>query len=270
MQGRLVPSRTGELECSAGPLWREEFEIAGKLDLSHVELLAERVRDEANPIWSAEGRAEMRSVAADAAIHLESFCVNEPLGSPYDDVALARALAPRLARAARDLEPNIVVLPLLEASDLAIINWEGAARSVRLLAGELPEETRIALELGVSAPECIRFLASISLDRVGLCYDVGNARVLGFDPAAELRQLGPMVFHIHAKDKNAAKENVRFGTGEVDFSSVFCALMETGFDGLVTMEATRGDDPIATAGEHRAFLLSMESSAKVLGVGDGH
>ena len=69
--------------------------------------------------------------------------------------------------------------------------------------------------------------------------------------------LGQRVSHIHAKDTNAAGENVRFGTGSVDFGSVFAAMAESVFDGLVTMESTRGDDPILTAAEHRAFLLRM-------------
>ena len=114
------------------------------------------------------------------------------------------------------------------------------------------------MELGLSAVDSLRFLDTVGSPRVGLCYDVGNATAFGFDPTYELRILGSAVWHLHAKDKNASKENVRFGTGTVPFADVFEELSRQGFDGLVTMEATRGDDPFVTASEHRDFLLSMQ------------
>ena len=45
------------------------------------------------------------------------------------------------------------------------------------------------------------------------------------------------------------------------FVSVVAALADQGFAGLVTMEATRGEDPILTAAEHRAFLVAVEEIA---------
>jgi sugar phosphate isomerase/epimerase len=90
-----------------------------------------------------------------------------------------------------------------------------------------------------------------------LCYDVGNAAASGFDPADELRILGSNVWHLHAKDKSDSKENVRFGTGRVKFDRVFEVLWHQGFEGLITMEATRGDDPFRTAVEHRDFLMQQ-------------
>ncbi len=269
MQGRLLTSLSGELDSPAGSRWREEFEIAGRLRLNHVELLAERHRDEDNPIWSSEGRAALRTEAARSGIELLSLCVNEPLARPVDDLSLMDELAPRLADAAGELGLDIVVVPLLEASDLGDVDRRAACRSVRLLAEALPDSTRVALEVSVPASDSMRFVASSSMDRVGLCYDVGNATASGLDPAKEIRYLDGAVFHVHAKDKNAAKENVRFGTGEVDFTSVFDALEETGFDGLVTMEATRGDDPVSTAREHLEFLVSVASSREIRGPDDG-
>ena len=125
------------------------------------------------------------------------------------------------------------------------------------------------MELGLSAVDSLRFLDTVGSPRVGLCYDVGNATAFGFDPTHELRILGSAVWHLHAKDKNASKENVRFGTGKVPFAGVFEELSMQGFDGLVTMEATRGDDPFTTASEHRDFLLSMQHQNRVAWEGSG-
>ena len=66
------------------------------------------------------------------------------------------------------------------------------------------------------------------------------------------------MWHVHAKDKDDQGANVRFGTGRVDFPGAFHALSDLGYAGPVTIEATRGDDPVATAAEHRAFLIALE------------
>lgn len=263
MQGRLVPSATGELQCSPGPRWREEFSLAAALQLNHIELVADKVHDDANPVWSAGGRRDVLAVAVATGVDVASLCVNETLATAFDGEELALDLATRLAVVVEDLRLGVVVLPLLEASDLSVLDWSSAARLVRLLADQLAEAgASLVLELGVPAVDSLRFLEATASERVGLCYDVGNATSLGFDAAAELRLLGGRVWHVHAKDKDATGANVRFGTGNVRFAPVVAALVDNGFDGLVTMEATRGHDPLATAVEHRAFLLSLDSAAR--------
>ncbi len=231
------------------------------LGLSHIELLAERTPDPDNPVWSADGRRQLVAAADAAGIAIPSLCIDEPLETPFDDTEPALDLATRLAPVTLDLHLEIVVLPLLEASDLHVLDRPRAAWSVCLLADRLRGHgTRLALELGISAVESLRFLEAVGSPSVGLCYDLGNATALGFDVAAELRLLGPHVWHIHVKDKDARGENVRYGTGQVQFAPALAELRAHGFDGLLTMEATRGEDPVVTAAEHQAFLLAMDAS----------
>ena len=261
MQGRLVRAATGELECSPGERWRDEFRAAAALRLNHIELVADRLLDSCNPMWSVDGRDEIVAVAESTGVEVASLCLNEVLTSPIDE--MSADLVKRLGPVLRDLPIRVVVVPLLEASDLRSVDRLSAARSLLLLADDLlDDEGRVVVELGLSAVDSLRFLDTVGSPRVGLCYDVGNATAFGFDPTHELRILGSAVWHLHAKDKNASKENVRFGTGTVPFAAVFEELSKQGFDGLVTMEATRGDDPFSTASEHRDFLLSMQHQSR--------
>ena len=233
--------------------------------LNHIELVADRVLDPRNPIWSTDGRDEIVALVESTGVEVASLCLNEVLTSPIDEVSghLVKRLRPVLS----NLPIRIVVVPLLEASDLRSVDRLSAVRSLLLLADHLlDDEGRVVVELGLSAIDSLRFLDSVGSPRVGLCYDVGNATAFGFDPTHELRILGSAVWHLHAKDKNASRENVRFGTGKVPFAGVFEELSLRGFDGLVTMEATRGNDPFITASEHRDFLLSMQGP-KARGVG---
>ena len=262
MQGRLVHATTGELDCSPGRQWRDEFRAAAALQLNHIELVADRVLDSRNPMWSTEGRHEIVTATQRTGVEVASLCLNEVLASPID--GMSTDLVERVSSVLRDLPIRVVVVPLLEASDLRSVDRPSAVRSILLLAECLRDAGgRVAVELGLSAVESLRFLEAVSSPHVGLCYDVGNAAALGFDQIEELRNLGSAVWHLHAKDKNASMANVRFGTGMVPFAGVFEVLSRQGFDGLVTMEATRGDDPFTTALEHRDFLLSMQDHARV-------
>jgi len=264
MQGRLVHPATGELECAPGGRWRDEFRAAAALRLNHIELVADRLLDSSNPMWSADGRDEIMTVADSTGVEAASLCLNEMLTSPIDD--MSADLVKRLGPLLRDLPIRVVVVPLIEASDLRSVDRLSAARSIRLLTECLrDDESRVVVELGLPAVDSLRFLDTVGCPRVGLCYDVGNATAFGFDPTHELRSLGSAVWHLHAKDKNASQENVRFGTGTVPFADVFEELSMQKFDGLVTMEATRGDDPFTTAAEHRDFLLSMQRKASGMG-----
>jgi YrbI family 3-deoxy-D-manno-octulosonate 8-phosphate phosphatase len=256
MQGRLIPSATGEMDCPPGPRWREEFWSASGLRLGHIELVAERQLDRTNPIWLTEGRQEILALAELTGVRPASLCLNEPLVAPFEKTAAQ--IADRIAPVLNELPVRTVVVPLLEASDLQPMNRIDVAGAVRRFAERFADDGPcIAVELGLSADESLQFLKTVDHPRVGLCYDVGNAAASGFDPADELRILGSSVWHLHAKDKSDSKENVRFGTGLVKFERVFEVLWHQGFEGLITMEATRGDDPFRTACEHRDFLMQQ-------------
>jgi sugar phosphate isomerase/epimerase len=208
-------------------------------------------------MWSEQGRHELLHVAASSAVKLASVCVNETLSTSLEDVEFAADLASRLDPVLSEV-PLVVVLPLLETSDLRATDESAVASSVDLFAQRIAHHgARLVLELGVPADDAKRFVDDVVIEDVGICYDVGNATALGFDVPAELRLLGDRVRHLHAKDKDDAGQNVQFGTGDVNFDGLFAELAASAYDGLVTMEATRGEDPVATADAHRTFLLSV-------------
>jgi sugar phosphate isomerase/epimerase len=255
MQGRLVPSATGQLDCPPGPRWREEFTTAGQLGLHHIELVAEKVWDPGNPLWTAEGRTELMSVAGGAGVALPCLCENEPLVRPFE--AIWDEIDRRLRPVLEALPVDLVVVPLLEASDLRDRDTRSSARALRHLADGLPPRTAVAVEVSLPAGSCLDFLDQVGSSAVGLCYDVGNATSFGYEPAGELQVLGRTVIHLHAKDRDLDDHNVRFGTGRVPFGPALAALGAIGYQGLITMEATRGVDPVATAAEHLDFLRGL-------------
>lgn len=257
-QGRLVPSATGELQCHPGDRWAEELGLAGALGFHHVELLMARVRSAEDPVWSAAGRDRLRTVAAAAGVALVSACCEEVLDRSLAARGVAEELADHLAPVAADLGLRIVVLPLFEASAPGAGPGGPLAAGVATVArGLATVGVTVVLELPIAAARSTEFLDAVGVPGVRLCYDLGNATAAGFDPAVEIPVLGARIGHVHAKDKDADGVNVEFGTGRVDFPAAVGALAGIGYTGLVTIEATRGVDPVTTAAAHRAFLLDL-------------
>lgn len=257
-QGRLVPSATGELQCHPGDRWAEELALAGAIGFDHVELLMARRRTTADPVWTAAGRVALREAAGAAGVALVSACCEEVLDRPLDAPGVADELAVALAPVAADLGLRIVVLPLFEASAPSGGPPDGLAAGIATVARALAASgTALVLEVPLPADGSRALLDAVGEPGVRLCYDLGNATAAGLDPAVEIRALGSLVGHVHAKDKDATGTNVEFGTGRVDFVDAADALAAIGYADLVTIEATRGDDPVATATRHRAFLLDL-------------
>ena len=78
-------------------------------------------------MWSADGRDEIVTVAESTGVEVASLCLNEVLTSPIDE--MSADLVKRLGPVLRDLPIRVVVVPLLEASDLRSVDRLSAVRS---------------------------------------------------------------------------------------------------------------------------------------------
>jgi len=119
---------------------------------------------------------------------------------------------------------------------------------------------------GASA-EILRVISTVNHRNFSIWYDAGNIiYYTGKDPVAEI---DPIVQHISgfcAKDCGAPRGDVmiQFGSGKVDFASVFKKLKSVGFNGPVMVECCKvGQTPeetTANARANREFLEKVLSS----------
>lgn len=125
---------------------------------------------------------------------------------------------------------------------------ERAYRSVSELV-KVAEETgiRIALEnlshVGLpcrpveSMQELRAFIADFPHDLVGLCLDVGHARLSGYDPAEQARLGSERLWALHLQDVDGKKDcHWVPGRGVIDWASLGQALSDIEFDGAWTLE----------------------------------
>jgi sugar phosphate isomerase/epimerase len=120
----------------------------------------------------------------------------------------------------------------------------------------------IGLETGQEAADTMAvFLKTLDRANVGVNFDPANMILYDKgDPVAALRTLGPWVKQCHLKDAVRTKtpgtwgEEVRLGTGQVDWKGFFRALDAAGFTGNLNIEREAGNQRVADIRAAREYV----------------
>jgi sugar phosphate isomerase/epimerase len=118
-----------------------------------------------------------------------------------------------------------------------------------------------------ASDEILRCLEKVNHPNFKIWYDAGNIiYYTGKDPVKELEPIAKYVTGFCAKDCGQPKGEVmiQFGTGKVDFKSVFAVLKKAGFKGPVMVECCALNDSrdvvTANARANREFLERVMNS----------
>jgi inosose dehydratase len=138
-------------------------------------------------------------------------------------------------------------------------------RDYDLLAAGLDEVARIAdghglvasyhphLSTIVESPEQVERI--FSRTPIKFCPDTGHLQAAGGDPVELVRRWRERIAYVHIKDLSADGAFVPLGQGVLDVGGVLDVLVETGFDGWVTVETDGwAGDPNEGARTSRARL----------------
>ena len=97
--------------------------------------------------------------------------------------------------------------------------------------------------------------------RIGLCIDLGHARRLGLDPAAEVERWFDRVYDLHIKDVTAAEAAggpVEIGRGVIDIPRVLRTLIRLRYAGTVHIEYEKDEhDPLPGVAESAGYLKGV-------------
>jgi sugar phosphate isomerase/epimerase len=138
-----------------------------------------------------------------------------------------------------------------EESDPSFAKLIARLRQVADLFAE--KKMAIGLETGQETADAMAaFLKKLDRQNVGVNFDPANMILYDKgDPVAALRTLGPWVRQCHLKDAVRTKtpgtwgEEVRLGTGQVDWKGFFRALDTAGFKGNLNIEREAGTQRVA-------------------------
>ncbi len=182
------------------------------------------------------------------------YMIDHDLAANGDAIAQALELVDRSAM----LGLKLIVIPLFEASEPRDGDCRPYIAPLKTLAAAAEKAgIELALESVLSVDTLEHLVDGIGASNVFVCLDSGNRAAAGCNVGDDVRRLGPLLRHVHVKDKTAGGDNVPLGTGIVDFPSLFRALSDVRFCGRFTLETTRGDDPAATARRHLEFLAEL-------------
>jgi sugar phosphate isomerase/epimerase len=248
IQGRLTLTPPGVLQQFPTGAWEAEFTKAHALGMTYIELLIEFDHNPDNPFWQERGRRAILEKCAGNACAPYSVCVDYSMSHPMNDGAEIVQYCVDLVANAGELGVSLVILPLLEGGELTTENQQGFVDPLRAIAEAGADSgVSLALETAFDGKTLAGFLAEVDRPNVKATYDTGNRAAFGHDIPGDIRTLGDDIVHVHIKDKNAENQNVRLGTGLVNFMSVAEALVDIGYAGNFTFETTRGEDAERTA-----------------------
>jgi sugar phosphate isomerase/epimerase len=98
-------------------------------------------------------------------------------------------------------------------------------------------------------------------ERMGCCIDIGHAVRAGADIVQAIREIGPRLFNMHAKDLtdfSSRESQVAVGRGKLPFREIFTALIKTNYKGFVDLEyEIHGDDPMPGVIESFAYMRGV-------------
>jgi L-ribulose-5-phosphate 3-epimerase len=266
MQGRLSPAPAGRAQAFPWTTWLDEFGQARASGFDGIEWLVTADRPADNPLLRDAGTGEILAAAAAAGVKVTSVCadcfIRWPLRGVADGARRERIdLLEQVVRQAARIGALIVVLPLLEGNRPA--SQDDASRllsaidPVLQIAATL--DVRIALETDWPGERLRAFIAGAGAPALGGCYDIGNAAALGLNAPDDLHALGPLLIHVHVKDRRSSGESVPLGRGDADLAGAFRALDQIGYAGTAVLETPAGTDAAASASRNLAVARAHAS-----------
>jgi len=278
MQGRLSSPLGGRIQSFPVDTWREEFVRARDAGLDCIEWIYEVGTEEANPLRTDAGVANIRRLAEDSGVAVRSVCadfyIEERLvtldGAPrWDAVEHLTWLVGRVGT----LGAHHIVLPFVDASSLHSLQEVEGLPAV--LGGVTSAAERAGVELHLETDlkpaDFVAVLERLSHPLVRANYDIGNSAALGHDPVEELTLLGPCLGSVHVKDRVRGGDTVPIGTGAADFPTCFRLICDAGFRGPFVLQAAReeGMSEVELAIRNRRFVEDQLAALVIVGGRDG-
>ncbi|WP_210772613.1 sugar phosphate isomerase/epimerase family protein [Panacagrimonas perspica] len=247
MQGRLSAPENGRFQSFPRNHWRTEIERAPQVPLRGIEWIYDLYGSGANPLETAEGRADLRQQLTASGVSVVSICADYFMDRPFVRVSREECLQRRenlawLISICPEMGIGRIVLPFVDASRIA----DAADASVVLecLRGALPQAEAAGVELHLETDlDPLRFRAlldNVPHPLVKVNYDSGNSGSLGYRPQDEFAAYGSRIGSFHIKDRALGGGTVPLGSGNVNFTELRQCLLDVDYRGDFVMQVARG------------------------------
>ena len=217
------------------------------------------------PFWDETGRQNIREAIRDTGCALDSVCAGAfwTISPASNDPAVrheAGQLLESIVRCVSDLGVRWILAPITPGGsdddpETSVARWIDAMRRITPIAED--HNITVCIEnvgrgCGRSAAEMIRILDAVASPAVRAYYDIGNAVAFGFDPVAEIGQLGDRIAIVHVKDHAD-----RLGAGDVPIPACLAALNAMEYPGILVFETRATADPEAAASFNLGYVRGV-------------
>jgi hexulose-6-phosphate isomerase len=264
MQGRLSARVDGKIQAFPWSSWREEFSIAEKLGFPLMEWTLDQNRLHENPLMTAAGRAEIRSLCHRHRLSILSLTGDCFMQAPFwkasgNERERLQSDFCSIVDACSQIGIRMIVVPLVDLGSLEYGNQED------ILVNFLKARTEFLMAKGVTVifecdyppAEIARFIGRLDTKTFGINYDIGNSAALGFSPTEEFQAYGDRILNVHVKDRPFHGTTVPLGEGDADFIRVFAELARVKYDGDFILQTARAD-----ADDHATVLCRYRAMTK--------
>lgn len=231
--------------------WQNEFEIGKKSGIDCIEWMFNAERFQENPIWTETGKREIKNLISDTKIIVNSICANYFMQHSVWDKKHTFDILEHLIEAAVELNIRQIIIPFFEESGAADIETASS-----LFASLDRELSGLDIHIGFESDEPIMTQKLIcqkaNTDKVGICYDVGNASGNGYDSVKDISEIWGYLLEIHIKDKPYKGSSVMLGEGAVPFEDLFQKIKTK--DMIYILESYFGEDAVGDTLENIQFV----------------
>jgi len=249
MQGRLLPKYQDRYQAHPIGYWQDEFSIASILGLDCIEFIFDYNDYENNPLLTAHGQKQIRSISEQSKIRVLSVCADYFMEAPLyseDEKSAQESLEVlnKLISSAAELGVENIVIPCVDKSSIQDEYIQG--KLLEVLRSIIPEaekcEINLSLESDLNPKQLKNLLDQIPSKYLTVNYDIGNSASLGYDYKDELHAYGDRISDIHIKDRKLGGGSVMLGSGNADIPGFIKYLDPFNYKSLFIMQAYRDNE----------------------------
>ncbi len=251
VQGRLSLSPKNRLQFFPKN-WQEEFILAKKFNYDFIEFFSERKFNKNNPIWNKKKIKEYLELSKINNLKILNFCDDYIISHSINKKKTQNYIL-KLLNNLNKIKIKNLILPMYGKSNLTDLNYNKYVKVIKKIIKK-SNKINILIESNISPNEFKIFKNNVNSKKLLFLFDTGNRINLKRNMYEDFLSMYNFIEHIHIKDKNNRKQNVKLTTGLVNFSKFFKILKQMKYKKNFTFETTRGDDPIKTAKNNINFL----------------
>lgn len=266
MQGRIIPEQLDKYQIFPSSDWQKELVESKEIGFDHIELLFDKELVFEN-LLSISDNLDIIGIKCEKnnrAQNVYSICMDYSssisLMNNRDELIFYEKLI-KLIKLINNSTIKVIIIPFFDKNSIKtvndfklVLNWIDKNKLDEIA---LKYNIKIALELNLPAYQIWATMSKYQFNNIRVCYDLGNAKAMGYCPEEEILILNKFIAHVHIKDRKINGPNVMLGEGDVNFKACFESLIQIGYGGLITLETPYCKSPALEAFNNLEFTKNI-------------